>query len=83
MQQRQQLWQRKLLPMFTSAALKVLPEMATGVLSSLGSFRMDKILRQGQKGGFMLPQNKVDQLVAYRHLLTAKQKRDILNAMAF
>lgn len=43
---------------------------------------MDKILGQGvQKGGFMVPRNKLDQLITYKHLLTEKQKRDILQAL--
>lgn len=61
---------------------KILPGLATGVLKSLGSFGMDKILGQGaQTGGFVIPQNKIDQLIAYKHLLTAKQKHDILEAL--
>ena len=31
--------------------------------------------------GFLIPQNKIDQLIAYKHLLTDKQKRDILNSI--
>ena len=30
---------------------------------------------------FRIPQNKIDQLIAYKHLLTDKQKRDILNSI--
>ena len=46
----------KALPMALSAVSKVLPGLATGALSSLGSFGMDKILGQGvQTGGFMIP----------------------------
>ena len=29
----------------------------------------------------LIPQNKIDQLIAYKHLLTDKQKRDILNSV--
>ena len=32
-------------------------------------------------GGFLIPQNKISQLITYKHLLTDKQKRDILNAL--
>ena len=34
-----------------------------------------------QTGGFLIPQNKIDQLITYKHLLTTKQKKDILNAL--
>ena len=34
-----------------------------------------------QTGGFHIPQNKIDQLITYKHLLTTKQKKDILNAL--
>ena len=72
----------KVLPMASSAVSKILPGLATGALSDLGSFGMDKILGQGvQTGGFMIPQNKINQLIAYKHLLTEKQKRDILQAL--
>ena len=29
----------------------------------------------------MIPQNKINQLIAHKHLLTTKQKQDILNAL--
>ena len=32
-------------------------------------------------GGFLIPQNKINQLIAYKHLLTTKQKQDILNSL--
>ena len=32
-------------------------------------------------GGFLIPQNKIGQLIAYKHLLTNKQKKDILNSV--
>ena len=34
-----------------------------------------------QTGGFFIPQNKIDKLIANKHLLTAKQKKDILEAL--
>ena len=46
----------------------------TGVLKSLGSFGMDKILGQGvQTGGILIPQTKINQLIVQKNLLTAKQ----------
>ena len=32
-------------------------------------------------GGFLIPHDKINQLIAYKHLLTNKQKRDILNSV--
>lgn len=71
------------LPYATNFASKVLPGLATGALSSLGNFVMDKILGQGQGqiGGFMIPQNKIDQLIAHKNLLTKKQKEQIIAAI--
>ena len=31
-------------------------------------------------GGFLIPNDKINQLIAYKHLLTDKQKKDILNS---
>lgn len=32
-------------------------------------------------GGFLIPQNKIDQLIVFKHLLKGKQKGDILNSL--
>ena len=32
-------------------------------------------------GGFLIPNDKINQLIAYKHLLTNKQKKDILNSL--
>lgn len=34
-----------------------------------------------QTGGFLVPFSNINQLIAYKHLLNTKQKRDILNAL--
>ena len=67
----------KLLPM----AAKALPGLATGALSSVGNFTMDKILGRGQTGGFLIPQNKIDQLIQHKNLLTEAQKKQIVRAI--
>ena len=54
---------------------KVAPALATGALQALGSLGIDKIFGKGQTGGFLIPQNKIDQLIKYKDLLTKKQKR--------
>ena len=40
-----------------------------------------KKMNGGQVGGFLIPQNRINQLIAYKHLLTNNQKTDILNAL--
>ena len=34
-----------------------------------------------QTGGFLIPQNKINQLITYKQFLTTKQKKDIINAL--
>ena len=75
-----------LLPKAMQVASKVVPGLAMGALGSLGNFTMDKILRQGlaphtQCGGFLIPQDKVDKLIANKKYLTKKQKEDIVAAL--
>ena len=53
-----------------------------GLASEGASQIVKKISGKGlQTGGFLIPQNKINQLIAYTHLLTTKQKQDILNAL--
>ena len=53
-----------------------------GLASEGASQVVKKIAGKGvQSGGLLIPQNKIDQLIAYKHLLTDKQKRDILNSV--
>ena len=62
---------------------KTLGLSALGGLASEGASQIvKKISGKGvQTGGFLIPQNKINQLIAYKHLLTTKQKKDILNAL--
>ena len=54
----------------------------TGLASEGASQVVKKISGNGiQSGGFLIPQNKINQLIAYKHLLTNKQKQDILNSL--
>ena len=69
----------KILPKAMQVASKVIPGLATGALTSLGNFTMDKILGQG--GGFLIPQDKIDKLIANKKYLTKKQKEDIVSAL--
>ena len=71
----------KALPYATKAATKALPALATGALSGLASLGVDKIFGKGQTGGFLIPQNKIDQLIKHKDLLTKKQKEQIVTAL--
>ena len=53
-----------------------------GLASEGASQIVKKISGNGiQSGGFLIPQNKINQLLAYKQLLTDKQKKDILNSL--
>ena len=53
-----------------------------GLASEGASQIVKKISGKGlQTGGFLIPQNKIDKLITYKHLLTTQQKKDILNAL--
>ena len=53
-----------------------------GAASTGASQIVKKISGKGvNTGGFLIPQNKIDKLIANKHLLSAKQKKDILNAL--
>ena len=71
----------KALPYAAKAASKAFPALATGAVSALGSLGVDKLFGKGQSGGFLIPQNKIDQLIQYKDWLTNKQKEQILAAV--
>ena len=71
----------RLLPMAMPLAKKAIAPLATGSLSGLASLGVDKIFGKGQRGGFLVPIDKIAQLVAYKHLLTTGQKKDILKSL--
>ena len=72
----------RLLPMATPLAKKAIAPIATGCLSGLASLGVDKIFGKGvQQGGFIIPQDKIAQMIAYRQLLSTGQKKGILNAL--
>ena len=62
-------------------ASKALPALATGAVSALGSLGIDKIFGKGMTGGFLIPQNKIEQLIQHKNLLTKAQKEQILAAV--
>ena len=71
----------KLLRMAMPLAKKAITSLATGALSGLASLGVDKIFGKGQRGGFLIPQDKIAQLIAYKHLLSTGQKKQILEAL--
>ena len=60
---------------------KIAAPLASGAMQALGSLGIDKLFGSGQRGGFLIPQDKVDKLIAYKKYLTKKQKEDILAAL--
>ena len=61
---------------------KTLGLSALAGLASEGAAQVvKKISGKGQVGGFLIPHNKINQLIANKHLLTDKQKKDILVAL--
>ena len=68
---------------FGPTIAKTIGLSALGGLASEGASQIvKKISGKGvQTGGFLIPQNKIDQLITYKHRLTTKQKKDILNAL--
>ena len=69
----------KLIPMAMPLAKKAVAPLVTGALSGLASLGVDKIFGKGQRGGFLIPQDKIAQLIAYKHVVSACQKKDILS----
>ena len=49
----------------------------TGAANTGASQIVKKIAGKGvQRGGFLIPENKIDKLIANKHLLSAKQKKE-------
>ena len=69
----------KLIPVAMPLAKKAVAPLVTGALSGLASLGVDKIFGKGQRGGFLIPQDKIAQLIAYKHVVSAGQKKDILS----
>ena len=57
----------KLLPMAMPLAKKAAAPLVTGALSGLVTLGVDKIFGKGQRGGFLIPMDKIAQLIAYKH----------------
>ena len=62
---------------------KTLGLSALAGLASEGASQVVKAISGSgvQTGGFLIPQNKINKLIEYKHLLSTKQKQDILNTL--
>ncbi|RMX48941.1 hypothetical protein pdam_00008358 [Pocillopora damicornis] len=60
----------KVPPMTNNLTPKVVPGLATDALSGLGWYK-----NKSRRGGFLIPQNKIDQLITHRNLLIEKTER--------
>ena len=69
---------RSILPIVKGPAMKLASNLASGAVSGLGSWETKKILGDGL---FNVPQNKIDQLIKHKNLLTKSQKEQIINAL--
>ena len=52
---------------------KTLGLSALAGLASEGASQLVKKISGGQVGGFLIPQSKINQLIAYKHLLATKR----------
>ena len=75
----------KMIPMATKMVTKLLPGVATGAVGALTDFGVSKALGSGvsnnQKGGCLIPQDKINHLIAHSNLLTKKQKEQIISSL--
>ena len=71
----------KMIPMATKMVTKLLSGVATGAVGALMDFGVSKALGSGvsnnQKGGFLIPQDKINQLIAHKNLLTKSRKNKL------
>ena len=75
-----------LLSTIVSLGMKALPTigktLGLSALAGLASGGMEKLIKgSGQTGGYLVPLDKIKELLQYTHLLTTKQKQDVLGAI--
>ena len=70
-----------------SLALTIAKTLGLSALAGLASEGTSRVVKKisgkgcGQTGGFLIPQDKIQKLIENKHLLTDKQKQDILIAL--
>ena len=55
--------------------------LGLSALAGVASEGASQIVKKISGSGFLIPNSKIDQLIAHKHLLSDKQKKDILNAL--
>ena len=67
--------------MARSLAPTLAKTLGLSALAGLASEGASQVVKKISGNGFLIPQSKIDQLITYKHLLTNKQKQDILNSL--
>ena len=74
-----------LFPLARSAAPMLAKTLGLSALAGLASEGASQVVKKisgsGQVGGFLIPQDKIQKLIDNKHLLTKKQKEQILSAL--
>ena len=74
-----------LFPLARSAAPMLAKTLGLSALAGLASEGASQVVKKisgsGQVGGFLIPQDKIQKLIENKHLLTNKQKEQILSAL--
>ena len=74
-----------IIPLARSFAPTLAKTLGLSALAGLASEGASQVVKEisgsGQVGGFLIPQNKIQKLIENKHLLTNKQKQDILTAL--
>ena len=74
-----------LFPLARSAAPMLAKTLGLSALAGLASEGASQVVKKisgsGQVGGFLIPQDKIQKLIDNKHLLTSKQKEQILTAL--
>ena len=75
-----------IIPLARSIAPTLAETLGLSALAGLASEGASQVMKAisgsgHQTGSFLIPQDKVDKLIAHKNLLASKQRQDILNAL--